>query len=180
MDNFTAEGLTPSELKKQRLTRILLLIWLALGLVVAAILCYVLTAAFRPPPAVPVLVGDIDEYPINTFNIEYINGSFFDETSNKVLDTIPLMVERGADGRFTVFLARSTRPDEAILVPKQCIVNWDEGLQRFLELCGGSQWTRDGKYAAGPAPRDLDRFPAHVDNGQLLIDMTLIKGAAHP
>jgi hypothetical protein len=87
-------------------------------------------------------------------------------------------VVRGEGNDFTVFLARSTRPQEAILIPGQCIVEWDTSLEKFLELCGGSQWNRDGTYAAGPAPRNLDRFPARVENNNLYIDLTIERGAA--
>jgi hypothetical protein len=50
----------------------------------------------------------------------------------------------------------------------------------FLELCGGSQWTREGEYAAGPAPRDLDRFPARVEGGNLYVELVLERGADRP
>lgn len=180
MDNYSLESIPQPDAKQQRTTRILLFIWLGLGLVVVALLCYILSTAFRPAPVVPVLVGDVTEYSLGTTNLEFINGNFFDDTANKILDTIPLQVVRDASGNFTVFLARSTRQDEAILIPRTCLVEWDESLSKFLELCGGSQWNLDGTYAAGPAPRNLDRFPVRVENGELYIDLTLQKGAARP
>lgn len=161
-------------------TRILLLIWLALGIILALSLCYIVSYAFRPPPLVPQYVGDVDEYPLNSVNKEFINAQFFDETANKVQETLPLQVVRDPNGNFTVFFARSTRASEAQLIPGQCVVEWDESLEKFLELCAGSMWDRSGKYVAGAAPRDLDRFPAHVENGKLYIDLKLEPGAAHP
>lgn len=180
MENYSLESLPEPDAKQRRTTRVLLYIWLALALGVGGLLCYIASAAFRPAPLVPVLVGEFDEYPPDSVNIEFINGTFFDDTANKDLETIPLLVVRDAAGNFTVFLARSTRQEEAILVPRTCLVEWDDSLEEFLELCGGSRWTREGKYISGPAPRDLDRFPMRVDDGKLFIDLKLEKGAAHP
>lgn len=179
MENYSLESLPASDLRKRRITRILLLIWLALGLVVAGILCYVVSQAFRPPPIARIYVGDVNEYPANSVNLEYVNADFFDPTANRQVETLPLQVVRDANGNFTVFFARSTRQAEAILIPRTCVVEWDDSLEKFLELCGGAQWNRDGSYAAGPAPRDLDRFPAHIENGQLWIDLMLENGAPH-
>lgn len=180
MENYSLESLPEPDAKQQRTTRILLYVWLALALSLGGLLCYIASSAFRPAALVPVLVGEFDEYPPNSVNIEFINGTFFDDTANKVLETIPLQVVRDAGGNFTVFLARSTRQDEAILVPRTCIVEWDVSLQEFLELCAGSRWTREGKYISGPAPRDLDRFPVRVEDRKLYIDLKLEKGAVHP
>lgn len=180
MDNYTLEPLPQPDARKQRITRILLIIWLVLGISVGLLLCWIVSNAFRPPPQVPVYVGDLDQFPPNSINKKFIDGPFFDETANKDQDTLPLAVVRDANGNFTVFYARSTNPAEAILVPRQCVVEWDDSLQHFLELCGGSTWDRNGKYISGPAPRDLDRFPPHVTDGKLYIDLTLQRGAAHP
>lgn len=161
-------------------TRILALIWLGLIGIVGALLCYIVSAAFRPPPQRPVKVGELDEYPPNSVNLEFIDASFYDGPMRRQLETLPLAVVREANGQFRIFLARSTRPEEGMLVPRQCIVEWNESLARFLELCGGSQWTREGKYYAGPAPRDLDQFPVRVEHNEVLIDLRLIEGAPRP
>jgi hypothetical protein len=179
MDNYTLESLPGPDAKKQRLTRILLLVWLGLGTVIALMLCYIVYGAFRPAPPIPIFVNDVDVFPPDSVSKAFVNADFFDETSGKNLQTLPLAVVRDANGNFTVFFARSTRQQEAILSPQQCLVEWDDSLLKFLELCGGSVWTRDGKYSAGPAPRDLDRFPAHVENGKLYLDLKLIPGAPH-
>lgn len=180
MENYSIESPPEPDPKQRRTTRILLLIWLVLGLIVGATVCYVGISAFRPPPQEPIYVGDVDEYPAGTVNKEFVNADFFDATAAKQQETLPLQVAHDANGDWTVFYARSTNPDEAVLVPRQCVVEWEESLEQFLELCGGSRWTRAGKYVAGPAPRDLDTFPAHVADGKLYIDLTLIQGAARP
>ena len=179
MDDYSIESLPQPNPRQRRITRILLFIWLALGIVVALLICNIAISAFRQAPPPPVQVGTLDEFPPNSINKVFVNADFFDDTANKEIQTLPLQVVRDANGNFTVFFARSTRQDEAILIPGQCIVDFDDSLQTFLELCAGSQWSRQGKYIAGPAPRDLDRFPSHVENGTLYIDLNLQKGAAH-
>lgn len=180
MDNYDLESMPKPDARNRRITRLLLLIWLGLGLIVVAILCYIVSQAFRPIPVVPIAVGTIDEYPFNSVNLEFVNGRFFDPLANKELDTIPLQVVRDENGGFRVFFARSTNQSEAILIPRTCIVEWDNSIQQFLELCGGSRWLRDGTYVAGPAPRNLDQFPAREENGTLFIDLKLEQGGARP
>jgi hypothetical protein len=180
MENYSIESLPEPDPKERRITRLLLYVWLILGLMVVSILCYVGISAFRPPPPEPLYVGDVDEYPPDSVNKEFINADFFDTTANKAQDTLPLQIVRDANGSWKVFYARSTNPTEAILTPRQCVVEWDESISQFLELCGGSRWSRDGKYVAGPAPRDLDSFPARVEDGKLYIEKMLIPGAPRP
>lgn len=161
-------------------TRVLLLVWLGLGVVVALAVCYILSAAFRPRPAEPIALGSVDDYAPNSIDLHFVNTVFFDETTNKEIDTLPLDIVRDPAGNFTVFFARSTHPEEGARIPRQCVVEWDASLEKFIELCGGSQWTRDGKYYAGPAPRDLDQFPVTIENGRLAIEPKPIKGAVRP
>ncbi len=180
MENYSLDSLPEPNSQERRFTRILLGVWLILGLFVVGILCYVGASVFRPPAQTPLYVGDVDEYPPGSVSQEFINADFFDAAANKRQETLPLQVVRGADGSWTVFFARSANPPEARLIPQQCVVQWDESLEQFLELCAGSRWRRDGVYIAGPAPRDLDRFPARVVDGKLYIDPTLTPGAPHP
>lgn len=179
MENYSLESLPEPDARERRITRALLFVWLALGIILGTMLCYIVSQAFRPVPAVPAFVGDLDKYQPNSINLEFINANFFDDTANKDQETLPLDVVRDAAGNFTVFFARSTRQDEAILAPRTCLVEWDDSLNKFLELCGGSQWNLDGTYFAGPAPRNLDRFPAQVQDGKLFIDLKLEPGAVH-
>jgi menaquinol-cytochrome c reductase iron-sulfur subunit len=50
-----------------------------------------------------------------------------------------------------------------------CNVVWNGEQQRFLCPCHGGQYTADGRNVAGPPPRPLDRLPAHIENGVLMI-----------
>lgn len=61
-----------------------------------------------------------------------------------------------------------------------CFVRWQETRELFVDPCGGAGWERDGAYREGPAPRALDYFPIHVENGEVLIDFELVKGKPNP
>jgi cytochrome b6-f complex iron-sulfur subunit len=54
----------------------------------------------------------------------------------------------------------------------ECLFSWDAEQQLFICPCHGSTFTIDGKVLAGPAQRNLDRFPVrlvHAD-GTILRD----------
>ena len=80
-------------------------------------------------------------------------------------------VVRDDSGTFTVLYTRSTFHGFA--------VNWVAEDNLFEDPVLGSRWYRDGRYREGPDPRDLDRFPVSVENGQAIIDLHLIRGASH-
>ncbi len=50
-----------------------------------------------------------------------------------------------------------------------CNVEWNGDKRRFLCPCHGGVYTADGRNVAGPPPRPLDRLPARVENGVLMI-----------
>lgn len=39
-----------------------------------------------------------------------------------------------------------------------CLYSWDDQETKFICPCHGSQFTKEGEYIQGPAPRSLDRF----------------------
>jgi len=43
-----------------------------------------------------------------------------------------------------------------------CLYNWSDQESKFICPCHGSQFTPDGTYVQGPAPRSLDRFLIQV------------------
>ncbi len=52
-----------------------------------------------------------------------------------------------------------------------CLYGWSDQADRFVCPCHGSQFHKDGQYIAGPAPRNLDRFPIQVvSNGQVIAE----------
>ncbi len=161
------------------LTRRLYLLWAALALAVVLVLCVLLISMFRGSPLQPVSLGALANYAPNTVTLKFVNADFTDPETNKQLTTLSLNVAEDANGHFTVFYARSTDPIYGALPPRQCVVQWDAASERFVDSCGGSQWTRDGKYAEGPAPRDLDQFPVVIQGRNLMINLNLIEGAPH-
>ena len=67
-----------------------------------------------------------------------------------------------ADGEnFTVFDPRCTHLG--------CPYRWDEGRRQFLCPCHAGIFAVDGQVVGGPPPRALDRYPAKVVGGRLLI-----------
>ncbi|MFQ5855801.1 MAG: ubiquinol-cytochrome c reductase iron-sulfur subunit [Anaerolineae bacterium] len=59
-----------------------------------------------------------------------------------------------------------------------CLFQWRETENRFICPCHGSQFSRTGKYLAGPAPRNLDMFVVRVvdDQGNVLAETPAEEG----
>ena len=74
-------------------------------------------------------------------------------------------------GSFTAFFARSTFHGAP--------VNWVPEKNHFEDVRIGSKWDKGGHYYEGPDPRDLDRFPVTVQDGQVIIVLDLIQGTSH-
>jgi cytochrome b6-f complex iron-sulfur subunit len=55
-----------------------------------------------------------------------------------------------------------------------CRVPWCQTSQWFECPCHGSKYNRVGEKKGGPAPRGLDRFPAEVDGGQVVINTGIV------
>jgi hypothetical protein len=161
-------------------TRKLYIVWAALAVLVALAFCYVLFTMLRAREPAPVTLGPAEEFPANSVTLKYINAEFTDPETRKDFTTLSLEVVRDSGDKVTVFFARSTDPVFGSLTPRQCVLEWNVFSQLFVDPCGGATWTRDGKYAAGAAPRDLDRFPAKVTDGNLVIQLDLSMGGAHP
>ena len=64
-------------------------------------------------------------------------------------------------GNFVVFDPRCTHLG--------CPYRWDEERRQFLCPCHAGIFDIDGKVVGGPPPRPLDRYPAKVVAGRLLI-----------
>lgn len=51
-----------------------------------------------------------------------------------------------------------------------CEVQWQARHGRFMCPCHGSEFKADGERIAGPAPRNMDKLPLRVENGQLEVE----------
>ncbi|OGO42653.1 MAG: hypothetical protein A2W36_05205 [Chloroflexi bacterium RBG_16_58_14] len=47
-----------------------------------------------------------------------------------------------------------------------CLYNWNNQEGKFICPCHGSQFTAEGQYIQGPAPRSLDKFAVSAINSQ--------------
>jgi cytochrome b6-f complex iron-sulfur subunit len=60
-----------------------------------------------------------------------------------------------------------------------CRVPWCQTSQWFECPCHGSKYNKWGEWVGGPAPRGLDRFPASIENGNLVVNTgTVVTGPA--
>ena len=50
-----------------------------------------------------------------------------------------------------------------------CGFRWDGVEKKFKCPCHGSMFDPEGKVVGGPAPRPLDRLPARIENGRLMV-----------
>ena len=89
------------------------------------------------------------------FEMSSLEGSSFEET--------PFVVAGGEDDGIGL-MALWQR-----CVHLGCRVPSCESSQGFECPCHGSKYNGHGEYAAGPAPRNLDRFAVSVDSGGVLV-----------
>jgi cytochrome b6-f complex iron-sulfur subunit len=58
-----------------------------------------------------------------------------------------------------------------------CPIHWNRADGTFMEPCGGSQFSLDGSYLSGPAPRAMSRHPIRIEGDKIWVDTTrLIEG----
>jgi menaquinol-cytochrome c reductase iron-sulfur subunit len=70
-------------------------------------------------------------------------------------------VVKSADNQVTAFGPQCTHLG--------CAYHWEEGRGQFLCPCHTSLFSLDGKVAAGPAPRPLDRYQTRLNGSKLLL-----------
>lgn len=102
---------------------------------------------------VPAFIPDARAY-ILPFDDDLLAGSQF-ESNGTVADGLTAVYQR--------------------CVHLGCRVPWCNSSQGFECACHGSKYNGVGEYYAGPAPRNLDRFPVSVtDTGRLMINTGII------
>lgn len=67
------------------------------------------------------------------------------------------------EGRFWVLRTQEgVAALDAVCTHLDCLVGWDDQAGEFACPCHGSRFDATGRYLAGPAPRDMDRFAVQV------------------
>lgn len=145
-------------------TRRRFLAWLggALGAVGAAIVAipavsFLIAPARRQPP-VWRAVGAVESFAIGqTVLVSYP-------------DPEPLPWEGFAE-RSTAWLRRESADEFVAFSPYcthvGCPVTWTPGAEMFMCPCHGGTFHRDGRVAAGPPPRPLERLEVRIHEGQV-------------
>lgn len=65
--------------------------------------------------------------------------------------------------------------------PNSCLLKWIVEESKFIEPCLGIQFSLDGTYLRGPAPRNMDRFEYQILDGILYVNVSQkILGEKHP
>ena len=91
--------------------------------------------------------GAVDEFPAGSVT-HVPNGRFY--------------LSRLQDGGFLAVYQRCTHLG--------CSVPWNQVEGRFICPCHSSQFDPDGDVINPPAPRPLDLFPVHIQEGRVLVD----------
>lgn len=105
-------------------------------------------------------VGAVDElpadHPTQLDHVTTIRDGWLETTSHKAVWAV-----KQSQGEVTVF--------SPICTHLGCGYRWDDTAQKFLCPCHGSSYDMNGRVLGGPAPRPLDRLPAKVEQGRLLV-----------
>lgn len=148
----------------------LFLLWALSATVLAIGLAGALIFLALPRQPARISLGRVDQFPVGSFLDMNLPLDFSDPLA--ISHTTPkVWVARDNKGAFTVFYARSTVRGAPVV--------WVSERDRFEDVEAGSEWDRTGKYIFGPDIRDLDRFPVSVENGELIVERKLIRGASH-
>lgn len=121
---------------------------------------YVISPALkrREQPWVP--VGEADELKVlEPKPLEYVTTVRDGWMETRVQRAVWAIKQ--PDGSITVF--------SPICTHLGCGYRWDESDRKFKCPCHLSEFSITGEVLGGPAPRPLDRLPAKVENGQLLV-----------
>lgn len=89
-------------------------------------------------------------------------------------------VVRFPDGDFRVFSGASTHLGRMVVWETDGGLSWmPEYVGTFVEGGHGERWAIDGTRIFGPAPRNLDEYRWHVDEGVLVVDLhEVVRGDA--
>jgi hypothetical protein len=156
-------------------------------LAACAVLCLstiALAACDDDEEPAPLIAGHVTSYEVgsvHTFWVQngHVVGAEIDREQVQPLAAsedgnkpIPVHVVRIDDDTFHAFYANDPTYG--------CFVLWRPTLSRlgvegtYTTLCGPGDWyDAAGRHIEGPSPRDLDRFPACIARGNLLVTLAL-------
>ncbi len=128
----------------------------AIGISAAGALA--LTANYLSPnvvkePPTKFKIGMPDEYP---------PGSVTLDKEQKVF------IVRAKEGNFYAL--------SAVCTHLGCITNWKQEEDIIACPCHGSRFSKEGVKVAGPAPRSLPRYSMSLEDGQLVVDKSVVVG----
>ena len=119
-----------------------------------------ISPAFMRRRRVWVDVGPVDELPAGRptqlDHVTTVRDGWLEATSHKAVWAV-----KQPQGDVTVF--------SPICTHLGCGYRWDDTEKKFLCPCHGSSFDVNGQVLGGPAPRPLDRLPAKVEGGRLLV-----------
>ncbi len=145
----------------------LFLLWATAATGLAIAFAVLLVVLALPRSSTRFAVGRVDDFPPGSFTLVNLPADFVDPVEISI--TAPkAWIVRSPVADFAEFFARTTVHGNP--------VKWLPESNHFEDAQLGNKWNRDGQYLEGPDQRDLDRFPVIVENGQVLIDLHLIKG----
>src|SRR5512134_28855 len=121
---------------------------------------YVISPALKRRERPWVDVGGVDDLaagePTQLDHVTTIQDGYLESRSQKAVWAV-----KRPDGQVTVFSPMCTHLG--------CGYRWAGEEKMFKCPCHGSMFDIEGKVLGGPAPRPLDRLPAKVENGRLMV-----------
>ncbi|MEQ1846754.1 MAG: ubiquinol-cytochrome c reductase iron-sulfur subunit [Nitrospira sp.] len=121
---------------------------------------YVISPALKRRAQSWVEIGQVDTLPEGEpTQLEYVTivrDGYLEAKTQKAVWAV-----KHPDGDVTVFAPLCTHLG--------CGYHWDRTDRRFKCPCHGSAFDVTGEVLAGPAPRALDRLPAKIESGRLLV-----------
>ena len=124
------------------------------------LLGYVISPALKRRERAWVDVGGVGDVPVGEpkqlDHVTTIQDGYLQTRSQKAVWAV-----KQQDGQVTVFAPKCTHLG--------CGYRWADEEKQFKCPCHGSAFGIDGQVLAGPAPRPLDRLPARIENGRLMV-----------
>ncbi|MEK7787804.1 MAG: ubiquinol-cytochrome c reductase iron-sulfur subunit [Chloroflexota bacterium] len=130
------------------------------------LLGYIISPALKRRERTWVDVGGVGDVPAGEpkqlDHVTAIQDGYLQTRSQKAVWAV-----KRPDGEITVFAPKCTHLG--------CGYRWADDEKQFKCPCHGSVFDVNGQVLAGPAPRPLDRLPAKIENGRLMVEFEEFK-----